>query len=1119
MPTCADGIANGDEADVDCGGSCPSKCSNGRACSGPSDCAAGQCSGDKCTAPSCDALGLPGLPGLPAQGTPLGVAVADLDGDGSLDAIVAPGPIVFMNDGNGRLGPGKNLNVPAWYLGTGDLDGNGKTDIVAIGQFSSSVLLNQGGGAFTTVSITQPNGSGQTPPAVADVDGDGLLDVVYGTQDSSKSPGFFACVLFNLGGGNFGKRVDLPMPQFALSVALADVNGDGKLDVLGGSSDYNVTTSNVSVFTNLGNREFSAATDYPVPNLPYSMAIGDFDGNGRPDVASVGAGPLAILFDTGGVYGGAVEYYSGPPASGPEYQNLHERVATDDIDGDGKLDLVVSSGSAISVLRNVGGGAFGANTDYLAPIPSTLVLGDLDRDGHPDVVYGAPAGLMTLRNRNGVLVDATEYGMGPGRDSFSGGADAQARLADLDGDGQLDVIGVEAWNEVAVHLRTPGGGFGPRQVYGTAPGARNVVAADLDGDGHPELVVGTQQGTVSILPNVGAGSFGPHRDVVVGTSWTAVAVGDFDGDGAPDLVAGDCDRRTVSVRMNLGALAFSAPVRRDTLSCPRAFATADLDGNGALDLVVANTDGSANGGVGVYLNGGGGNLAAPVAYDSGAETSGVVAADLDGDSDVDVVASSFLGGHLAVFLNRGDGAFEPATNYPAPSSPLEVAAADLDGDGMPDLIAADTYNASSWVGDLGLFRNTGNGKFASAVTLEAAGPAISSVAVGDVDGDRTLDLVVSDLGGIGVHLGHGDSTFENRAYVDLFNFPNHITTGDLDGDGRPEIIAGGGVAEFGTGATIFRNEGGGTFGDRVFLPTTRVPLPVVVADLDGDGVRDLATAESVAASSGQQSGVVGVYLNRGNGAFDASWYYPTNAAPDTRGLAVGDLNGDGLPDIAAGDQYESFLSVFFNQGSGTFGPAANRATAHPSAVGMGDADGNGTLDVFVLNASDAVLANGSYSPGKRVTVFLNDGTGTLTQGLQLTLPNSPQTMVVDDLDATGTPDVVVASINTLSIFLGLGGDQFSTRVDYALTFTPLGIAVADLDGDGAKDVAVTGNSTTTSTVKVFRGIGGGALSPYAEYPTENHPVGITAADLNGDGRVDLATTGYPRIAVLLNQCW
>jgi hypothetical protein len=1120
-PNCADGIQNGDEASVDCGGSCPAKCVNGSGCASPNDCASGQCSGGKCTATTCSALGLPGTAALPIPDFPLGLALGDMDGDGALDAVAAPGPIVFRNDGKGLFGPGENENVPAWRVATGDLDGNGRADIVAVGQFDSSVMLNQGGGTFTRVPITQPNGNAFTRPAVADVDGDGKLDIAYGTSDVSTHTDLVS-ILFNLGNGSFGSRVDLATPHFVFSVALSDANGDGKLDVVAGNSTG--TTSKLSVMLNQGNRSFGAISSYPVPTAR-EIAIGDFDQNGTPDVAAVGANRLAIIFNSGGgVYGSAVEYYARPAPSGPPYSNTHQNVATADIDGDGKLDLVVTSESAISVRRNVGGGEFGPNTDYAATVPTSLALGDVDKDGRADIVYTGPAGLIAMVNRNGTFAALTEYGLGPGRDSLTGGPTAQARLADVDGDGQLDFVSVENGDEVAVRLRTPGGGLGPRVTYPTAPGARNVLAADLDGDGHPELVVGTEQGAVSVLPNVGAGAFGPHEDRTVGTSWTAIAAGDFDGDGAPDLAASDCASGTASVLLNLGALTFGAKVGHDAGLCPRALAQGDLDRDGNLDLVVANVDASGPGGVSVLFNQGQAAFAAPVDYESGEKTMDVAVADLNADGAADVVAASFFTARLSVFLNQGDGTLGARSSYATPSNPIAVAVADLDRDGKPDLVAADQYNVSQWLGDIGLFRNLGSGTFASAVRLgQAFEPANSSVAIGDLDGDQNADLVVSDIGGIAVHVGNGDFTFEDPAYADFYSFSNSITAGDLDGDGKQEIVAGGGVAEFGTFATILHNQGGGRFGDRFQLPTPRVPMPIVVADLDGDGVRDMATAETIMASSGQQSGRVGVYLNRGGSGFDAAWYSTSNLTPDPRGVAVGDLNGDGRPDIAAADDYDMLLAIFFNQGVGRFGAAVKYPAAHPTAVAMADVDGNGTLDVLTLDSRDALFQIGSSAPGKRVSLHLNDGNGSLTvKGTPLLLPDSPQTMAVDDLDGDGKVDVVVSVLDKLCVFHGLGGGQFASRVDYTLTFTPLGIAIADLDGDGLKDVAVTGkpaSTGTTVTVRVFRGTGNGALSSYAEYPAARSAQGITAADLDGDGRLDLATTGYPRISVLLNRCW
>jgi hypothetical protein len=323
------------------------------------------------------------------------------------------------------------------------------------------------------------------------------------------------------------------------SVAIGDLNGDGKPDL----AVANWGSNTVSVLLGNGDGTFGAATDFGTGDFPYSVAVGDLNGDGKPDlaVANYYSSTVSVLLGNGdGTFGAKSDYGTGPAL---------RSVAIGDLSGDGKPDLVTADfvfPGTVSVLLGDGDGTFGAATDFgTGDWPHSVAIGDLNGDGKPDLATANRQALtvsVLLGNGDGTFGAATDFGAGDYPTSVA--------IGDLNRDGKLDLATANnIGNTVSVLLGHGNGAFGAKTDYGTGSYPHSVAIGDLNGDGKPDLATANSIGnTGSILLGNGDGTFGAKSDLSPGSCF--VAIGDLNGDGEPDLVTRDLADNTVSVLLN-----------------------------------------------------------------------------------------------------------------------------------------------------------------------------------------------------------------------------------------------------------------------------------------------------------------------------------------------------------------------------------------------------------------------------------------------------------------------------------------------------------------------------------------------------------------------------------------
>lgn len=689
------------------------------------------------------------------------------------------------------------------------------------------------------------------------------------------------------------------------SVVVRDVNRDGKPDLVVANPFQN----KVSVLPGQGAGVFGAPTSYAAGTFPAAVAVGDFNSDGRLDVVSANqnSSTISILPGlVGGSLGAATNFPTGVGTT-------PSAIATGDFNRDGKLDVVVGSefGNAVSVLRNQtpsgGALAFGAATSFgTGTWPRCVVTGDVNGDGKLDLLTSnlASDSVSVLLNQTpdggvAAFAAAVSYSVAPSPSSVA--------VADLSGDGKLDLVATGFQSKVTVRLGQAGGVFGAPTNYAVGSEPKSAMVGDVNRDGRPDLIVANfNASSVSVLVGQGGGVFCPAVNSSAGTpaAPTSTAVADVNLDGKLDIVVTNQSSHKASVLLNqgpaFGPLSFGAPTTYPAVSQAISIDAGDFDSDGKLDLAIANSNVDF---VSVRRGVGGGLLGPATDYPVFTPEF-VTKGDFNRDGKLDLVVANSNVEYASVLLGLGGGAFGAATNNDVGIGPQTIAVADLNGDGILDLAVAD-YGG---FGAVWVLMGQAGGTFAAAVGYPVTGHGVQGIAAGDLNGDGKLDLATSDwtLNLVCVLLGQGGGVFGSALTYPAQDGVNNVTMGDFNQDGRLDLAT---ANYHSNNASVYLNQtpDGGAFslGAATNYPTGPVAVCVVAADLNGDGKLDLAVSD-------HHSNTISVLPGQAGGTFGAATAYAVGAKPAY--FAVADLNGDGRLDLAAPNFPTAFFSVAMSQG-------------------------------------------------------------------------------------------------------------------------------------------------------------------------------------------------------------
>jgi FG-GAP-like repeat/Abnormal spindle-like microcephaly-assoc'd, ASPM-SPD-2-Hydin/FG-GAP repeat len=721
-----------------------------------------------------------------------------------------------------------------------------------------------------------------------------------------------------------------------------------------------------------------------------------------------------------------------------------------------------------------------------------------------------------------------------------------ATTADMNGDGNLDVVNIDGHDDINVMLGKGNGTFQPPITLSFNDGIFSADALAVgafsggsildvavwgstdQGYSQVEIFLGNGTGDLTYsatytVPNSNNFNNGPNSLVAV----------DVNGDGKLDLVA-LTPYDGVFVLMGNGNGTFQAPVNYATVN-PNGpnggVAVSDLNGDGHPDLAISASDG-----LDILLNNGDGTFGAAAYYagPSGfSATEGIAVGVLRKGKKPDVVVNSGFSTGFATFLNSGTGTFTTGTLTSVPSiySTNNVVLADINNDGKLDVVIPDSF------GNAYTFFGTGKATFKTgpAYSLEVYNGSNYLVALGDFNNDGALDLFNSSGDTTStVSFGRGDGSFQTAQFYPFSSAGQYqnLAVADFNGDGIPDVVSQ--TVPNGSIAVVLGAAHGVLTSKSLVTSvcTDTFTYGIAAGDVNGDGKPDVVSV--FGGAGGSCNHMVAVSLGLGTGKFKKAAFYPTGAASTAQEMQIYlvDVNGDGALDIVISNS-DGSISVLLNKGKGTFGApnvitGLESLTEENNPLTFADFNGDGKMDI-------AAAANSARTDAQAVYVLLGNGNGTFASPITTTTGFFMQGLVAGDFNGDGKQDLFAVTSNWgcsgevgnvpygsgYQYLQGHGDGTFTVGAQNCVAWSNPGAPVAtDFNADGKLDVVVPyGGNQQYNGVAIFQGMGNGTFTANQDYYPGYGIVSLGVADFNGDGMPDVAALNCCNgnyVSILLN---
>lgn len=790
-------------------------------------------------------------------------------------------------------------NWTGWILGVGGMlvvaAGGGAVQMPSFSSALDSSLSGAFNDALPILVLADVGSWGETGAP------DGILDLITADTSSRTLPNGqtvvgFARVWFGNGDGTFTNGYGTLLNRIPTALAVGDFDGgqpdlaitdtSGNLVLLHGNGDGTFNPPGPPVLagarcSSTTTRKCTANQDCPVKETcsaaPVALAAADVNHDTKLDLIVVNSSPsggwVTVMFGDGlGGFtpGNPVDLGAGGSAIAFFEVDGHVEVAVANKDTNSVVILRGDSNGSLSISQTISEEPNGQE-------PVAIAVGDLNNDGHPDLVavnnvtdnigvfLGQPDGSLQLQG----FVDSGTMNSAPNG----------VALLDANDDGKLDVaVSNGLSSDVSVLLGDGTGNFGAPRAWVTDQEPLAVAAGDLNGDGIPDLVALNRDNNTPdavVLLGQGDGTFKGVEDVIVEPTPNAVIAGDIDNDGLPDLIVsrslsvcsndstqscstnGDCGggntcqpNGRLLVRRSLPNGGFAAPLALQFPGDAFAIGRGDFNADGWLDLVALNKSTSN---VSMFLGQRSGFPSKPRNYAVGAGGVALTVGDWDGNGRPDVaVARQGAGssGFIDILLSNADGSLqEPPVSVALSANPVAMDWGDFNNDGRLDLALA--ISGSQVVVAFG--NGTGTFQLGAPVQIPGATIDASALAVGDFDRDGFDDVAVllpSPANQVVVLYGNGQGSFTSGGTLSTSSAPWALAAGDISGDLMPDLVV---PVHADTHAVLsfFDQASRGQFAQQASVPVSRSQgsTTIIVADFDGDGRYDVATANDWTAGS------------------------------------------------------------------------------------------------------------------------------------------------------------------------------------------------------------------------------------------------------------------------------
>ena len=965
-------------------------------------------------------------------------------------------------------------------IAAGDFNRDGKLDLaVANNNYPGTItiLLGNGDGTFTEASNSPTAGLDPDFVAVGDFNGDGIPDLAvsnYAPFGDSTT----VTILLGNGDGTFSPATGSPITVGAYnnSIAVGDFTGNGILDLAVTGFYY------PSVFILLGNGDgtFQPPTTASVGNGPYSVAVGDFNQDGIPDLAVANNydNTVSVLLGIGnGTFttSNTVNLPTEPQDTNGTFNYYGpESVAVGDFYGDGIPDLAVvsiggassSGSSSINILQTSVGeistatitgveplgfgthnveASYGGDNNYVGSTSGTIPL-----TATAKIVLSPNSGIIGAP----VTITGTGFGTTTGTVTFNG---TSATISN--------------WTDTSIQTSVP---------TGATTGYVVVTAGGIASNGAlftvaPRFRLSVTSGTVNTPVTITGTGFGTTTGTVTfnGTSatitnWTDTSIQTSVPTGAT----------TGNVVVTAGGTSITGPTF--TVLAPTSTILAITSGGSSVTTVVSPSlvtlTATVASGTSKVTIGTVNFCDATATHCTDIHRLGTAQLTSAGTAAIKFWPSVGSHSYKAIFVGTSNnmtsssstaqltvtggyptfttvGSSGAAGNYTLTATVTGILNNSVAPTGTVSIL--DTSNANAVMGT-GSLSSASTALNFSIVSTPGTGINPGDIAVGDLNGDGRLDMAVPNCsdGTVTVLLGNGDGTFtaaSGSPITEGGSEPCFAALGDFSGNGILDLA----VANEGGGTiTILQGKGDGTFTASSQGPISvgNSPSFIAVGDFNDDGNLDLAVANYT-------DGTMTVLLGNGDGTFTAASGSPVTVGSDPMSIAIGDFNGDGKLDLAVANYFDDTITVRLGNGDGTFAPANGSPVtvgSTPTTIAVADFDGDGNLDL-------AIACDNAYS----VTILMGNGDGTFKPPATINAPIAPDAIAVGDFNGDGIPDLAISShsSNTVATLLGNGDGTFSTyNIPFDIGAAPsYSVATGDFNGNGISDLAVANQGWNVST--------------------------------------------------------